>query len=102
MRRFKIHKSKESRPRGSSFGYPKKVFALLKFQITNPKKQTNNNDQNSKPQTKKHSLRTGLEFVICDLSFDFAQDGEPVEPFVIWCLEFVILDTKRQGRGIYL
>jgi hypothetical protein len=25
----------------------------LKFQITNPKKQTNNNDRNSKSQTKK-------------------------------------------------
>jgi hypothetical protein len=28
----------------------------LKFQITNPKKQTNNNDRNSKSQTKKQSL----------------------------------------------
>ena len=28
-------------------------------------------------------------FEICDL-------------FVIWCLEFVILDTKPQGRAIYL
>ena len=28
-------------------------------------------------------------FGICDL-------------FVIWCLEFVILDTKLQGRAIYL
>jgi len=27
----------------------------LKFQITNPKKQTNNNDQNSKFQTKKNN-----------------------------------------------
>ena len=30
-----------------------------------------------------------LWFVICDL-------------FVIWCLEFVILDTKLHGRAIYL
>ena len=27
----------------------------------------------------------------CDLPFDWAQGGEPVEPFVIWCLGFVIL-----------
>jgi len=31
-------------------------IALLKFQITNPKEQTNNNDPNSKSQTKKQSL----------------------------------------------
>jgi hypothetical protein len=30
-----------------------------------------------------------LNIGICDL-------------FVIWCLEFVILDTKLQGRAIYL
>ena len=26
-----------------------------------------------------------------NLPFDWAQGGEPVEPFVIWCLELVIL-----------
>jgi len=61
----------------------------LKFQITNPKKQTNNNDQISKSQTREQSLRTGLEFGIYDL-------------FGIWCLEFVILDTILQGKAIYL
>jgi len=30
-----------------------------------------------------------LNIVICDL-------------FVIWCLEFVILDTKLQGKTLYL
>jgi hypothetical protein len=30
-----------------------KFIDLLKSQITNPKKQTNNNDRNSKSQTKK-------------------------------------------------
>jgi hypothetical protein len=41
----------------------------LKFQITNPKKQINNNDQNSKSQTKKQSLSTGLEFAVWNLRF---------------------------------
>jgi len=69
----------------------------LKFQITNPKKQINNNDRNSKSQTKKtiaHAAQApalgvepvwNLYFRICDL-------------FVIWCLEFVILGTKLKGR----
>jgi hypothetical protein len=48
--------NKESWPKGPGFGLPQRGFALLKFQITNPKKQTNNNDQNSKSQTKKQSL----------------------------------------------
>ena len=29
-----------------------------------------------------------LDIENCDLPFDFAQGGEPVEPFVIWCLGF--------------
>jgi hypothetical protein len=33
-----------------------KFIDLLKSQITNPKKQINNNDQNSKSQTKEQSL----------------------------------------------
>jgi hypothetical protein len=37
---------------------------LFKLQITNPKKQTNNNGQNSKSQTKKQSLWTCFEFEI--------------------------------------
>jgi hypothetical protein len=51
----------------------------LKFQITNPKKQTNNNDRNSKSQTKKIALPpahraygpegTGLKFGIWNLRF---------------------------------
>ena len=32
-----------------------------------------------------------LKIGICDLPFDWAQGGEPVEPFVIWCLRFGIL-----------
>jgi hypothetical protein len=31
----------------------------LKFQITNPNKQTNNNDRNSKSQTKKNNRSRG-------------------------------------------
>jgi hypothetical protein len=42
--------------------------------------------QNSKQQSEPLNW-----FVNCDLPFDFAQGGEPVEPFVIWCLEFVAL-----------
>jgi len=33
---------------------------------------------------------TVLVIDYCDLPFDFAQGGEPVEPFVIWCLGFGI------------
>ncbi len=61
-------------------------FDLPKFQITNPKKQTNNNDQNSKSQTK--IPITLNRFGICVL-------------FVIWYLEFVILATKHQDIAIY-
>jgi len=70
---------------------------LLKLQISNHKYQTNPNDQNSKFQTislkvlvsrLRHSslLATTAELKIgvCDL-------------FVIWCLKFVILDTKLHG-----
>jgi hypothetical protein len=45
--------------KGPGFGYPQKGFALLeipellKLQISNHKKQINNNDPNSKSQTKK-------------------------------------------------
>jgi hypothetical protein len=43
-----------------------KFIDILKSQITNPKEQTNNNDQNSKSQTKNNGFvygpdRTGLE-----------------------------------------
>jgi len=31
-----------------------------------------------------------LDIEIYNLSFDLAQDGEPVEPFGIWCLCIVI------------
>jgi hypothetical protein len=55
----------------------RKFIDLLKFQITNPKKQTNNNDRNSKSQTKKQSLtrrkrlRCALNrFGICNLEFE--------------------------------
>ena len=52
--------------------------------------QANNNDRNSKTQTMSRPERFwSLNIGICDL-------------FVIWCLEFVILDTKLQGRAIYL
>ena len=47
-----------------------------------------------------HGRFWSLNIGICDLSFDFAQDGEPVEPFVIWSLEFVFLEIKLQGRAI--
>jgi len=36
-------------------------------------------------------LRRVLKFRIWNLSFDFAQDGEPVEPFVIWILYIGVL-----------
>jgi len=52
--------------------------------------QANNNDRNSKIQTMFRPKRFWLLNIgICDL-------------FVIWCLEFVILGTKLQGRTIYL
>ncbi len=64
-----------------------KFIELLKFQITNIKYQTNNNDRNSKIQTMSRPGRFwSLNIEICDL-------------FVIWCLEFVILDTKLQGKA---
>ena len=37
------------------------------------------------------SMFWSLNIEIWDLPFDFAQGGEPVEPFVIWCLGFGIL-----------
>ena len=39
---------------GPGFVYLQRGFTLLKFQITNPKKQKNNNDRNSKIQTISH------------------------------------------------
>ena len=48
--------------------------------------------QNSKPQ-----IFWSLGIVICDLPFDWAQGGEPVEPFVIWCLYFGILTVLVLG-----
>jgi hypothetical protein len=75
-------------PRGDLLCW--KFIDLLKFQITNPKKQTNHNDRNSKIQTmSRHQRFRSLNIGICDL-------------FVIWCLEFVILYTKFQGRAIYI
>jgi hypothetical protein len=69
--------------RGPGFGYSQRGFSLVKFQITNPKKQTNNNDLNSKSQTKDNHFKP---VGICDL-------------FVIWCLEFGILGEKTYGRA---
>jgi hypothetical protein len=68
---------------------------LLKFQITNPKKQTNNNDRNSKFQTKKtidHSAQALAMYVepIWNLMLEIWN------LFEIWCLEFVILDTAPE------
>jgi len=39
------------------------------------------------PKQKKIALN---RFGIGDLPFDYAQGGEHVEPFVIWCLRFGI------------
>ncbi len=38
----------------------------------------------------KPNLFGSLDIEIWDLPFDYAQGGEHVEPFVIWCLEFGI------------
>jgi hypothetical protein len=51
-------------------------------EIQNPK-------QKKQSLTRRRRLRRVLNIGICDL-------------FVIWCLEFVILDTKFQGRAFYL
>ena len=41
-----------------------------------------------------------LDIEVCDLPFDVAQGGEPVEPFVIWCLGFVIyVDVALYRQG---
>jgi hypothetical protein len=77
-------------PKGPGFGFPQREFAILKFQKSISKSQTNSNNQNSKIQTmSRHGKFWSLNIGICDL-------------FVIWCLEFVILDTKLQARTIYL
>jgi hypothetical protein len=74
-----------------------KFIDLLKFQITNPKKQTNNNTRRKRlrcawPKFKIPNKKTIAlnRFGIGDLPFDYAQGGEHVEPFVIWCLRFGI------------
>jgi len=66
------------------------LFDWLKSQISNPADQKNLNDQNSKIQTMSRPERFwSLIIGICDL-------------FVMWCLEFVILDTKLQNRTTLL
>jgi len=45
--------------------------------------------RNNKQKNKKNGFGPCFEFEICDL-------------FELWCLEFMILDTKLQGRAIYL
>ena len=79
-----------------------RFIELLKLQISNYKYQmvrqahhpeqsrrTISNDRNSKIQTmSRHGMFWSLNIGISDL-------------FAIWCLEFVILDTKLQGRAIY-
>ena len=47
------------------------------------RRRANHNDRNSKPQT-----FWSLDIGIWNLPFDLAQGGEPVEPFIIWILEF--------------
>ncbi len=47
------------------------------------RRRVNPNDQNSKSQT-----FWTLRIEIWNLPFDVAQGGEPVEPFVIWVLQF--------------
>ncbi len=75
---------KESWPRGPALVIPRgdllcwKFIDILKSQKTNPKKQTNNNDRNSKSQTKKQSL-TRRKRLRCALN-----------RFGIWNLEFEI------------
>jgi len=79
-------------PRGDLLCW--KFIKLLKFQITNIKQITTRGasacaarDRNSKIQTMSRPGRFwSLNIGICDL-------------FVIWCLEFVILDTKLQGKA---
>ena len=59
------------------------------------------NGQNSKIQTmSRHGRLWSLNIGICDLPARALQWQAGL--FVIWCLEFVILDTKLQGRAIYL
>jgi hypothetical protein len=48
---------------------------LLKLQHVNPKSETNSNDQNLNVQNV-----LDFEIRVLNLSFDFAQDGAPVEP----------------------
>ena len=97
-------KSKDPGPEGTALVIPEgicfiqKFIDLLKFQIANPKNQTNNNNPNPKSQTKKQpltlckNLRCALnrfEFVIWNLRF-------------IWFLVLGICDfrlkTPRQSR----
>ena len=74
-------------PRGDLLCW--KFIELLKFQITNVKYQTNNNDRNSKIQTMSRPGRFwSLNIGICDLPARALQWQAGL--FVIWCLEFVI------------
>ena len=45
-----------------------------------------------------------LKFRNWDLPFDFAQGGELVEPFVIWCLEFLFIEdsTVMKYRCVFV
>jgi hypothetical protein len=60
----------------------------------NLKRQIPNNNQISKPP----SMFGILNFGHCYLSFNFAQDGEPVEPFVVWDVLFVVFFRSFQAR----
>jgi hypothetical protein len=63
----------------------------LKSQISIYKLQINSNDQNSKSQV------LNIEYWNCNLPFDVAQGGEPVEPFVIWVLLFACPPSLWRG-----
>jgi len=66
--------------------------------------QNTNNKQIPMTEIQKSKLSVSLESISepfsslnignCDLPFDLAQGGEPVEPFVIWCLLFGIYPTN--------
>jgi hypothetical protein len=81
--------SEESGPKGPDFGLPLQGDKLLlnrlnpKFESLNPKQIRNSNFQMTKTPL---NYKKGLEhwdFGPLILSFDFAQDGELVEPFRI-------------------
>jgi hypothetical protein len=99
---------------GTSFGYPQrdllcwKFTDLLKSQISNYKYQTMSNERNSKIQTMS-ILRRCWSPVESPSAMSSGLKGPQVKRLnigiydliVIWCLEFVILETKLQGRAIY-